>query len=168
MRVRVQDLCSWTFSGFLWLSLQFLVGDYEEGASISDLVKVHPAQRHSGENFNPVAFSQRAVLAIKNIPAKRNQSRELQQAKADIISEWKRLKGLSKTRARHAYMEIIRRWEGFGANLFHVEQTDNETWPKEITLAINRNGVAFFPLGEQRRLVFYPYESVDRLLKLRC
>lgn len=55
---------------------------------------------------------------------------------------------MSKDASRHAYMDIIQGWEGYGANLFDVEQTTNKQWPKELTLAISLQGVGIFPRGE--------------------
>ena len=45
-------------------------------------------------------------------------------------------------------MDIIQGWEGYGANLFEVEQTSNKAWPKELWLAISLQGVGVFPRGE--------------------
>jgi myosin X len=56
--------------------------------------------------------------------------------------------GMSKDAARHAYMDIIQGWEGYGSNLFDVEQTTNKQWPKELTLAISLQGIGIFPRGE--------------------
>ena len=55
---------------------------------------------------------------------------------------------MKKDDARHAYMDIIQGWEGYGANLFEVEQTSNKAWPKELWLAISLQGVGIFPRGE--------------------
>ncbi len=55
---------------------------------------------------------------------------------------------MKKDDARRAYMDIIQGWEGYGANLFEVEQTSNKSWPKELWLAISLQGVGVFPRGE--------------------
>jgi hypothetical protein len=55
---------------------------------------------------------------------------------------------MSKDSARHAYMDIIQGWEGYGSNLFDVEQTSNKQWPKDLTLGISLQGVGIFPRGE--------------------
>ena len=55
---------------------------------------------------------------------------------------------MKKDDARNAYMDIIQGWEGYGANLFEVEQTTVKQWPKELWLAISLQGVGIFPRGE--------------------
>lgn len=44
-------------------------------------------------------------------------------------------------------MKIIKDWDGFGSNLFEVEQQSNKVWPKELWLAINLNGIGIYPRG---------------------
>lgn len=45
-------------------------------------------------------------------------------------------------------MDIMQAWEGYGANLFEVEQTSNKMWPNELWLAISLNGVGVFERGK--------------------
>jgi myosin X len=85
---------------------------------------------------------------------------ELAKIKGKIVDEWKRLRGLDKDGARRQYMEIIQSWDGYGSNLFEVEQTTNKAWPKELWLAISLNGVGIYVRGERKRLGFYKYETV--------
>ena len=67
---------------------------------------------------------------------------------------------MGKDDSRRAYMDIIQGWEGYGANLFEVEQTSNKAWPKELWLAISLHGVGIYVRGERKRLGFYKYETV--------
>jgi hypothetical protein len=64
------------------------------------------------------------------------------------------LQGMGKDDSRRAYMDIIQGWEGYGANLFEVEQTSNKAWPKELWLAISLQGVGIFPRNESVFLCF--------------
>ena len=58
------------------------------------------------------------------------------------------MRGMNKDAARLAYMDIMQAWEGYGANLFEVEQTSNKMWPNELWLAISLNGVGVFERGK--------------------
>lgn len=57
------------------------------------------------------------------------------------------MQGMDTEAARDAYMKIIKDWDGFGSNLFEVEQQSNKVWPKELWLAINLNGIGIYPRG---------------------
>jgi myosin X len=73
---------------------------------------------------------------------------EIAKVKGKIVDEWRKLKGLDKNGARLQYMELIQSWDGYGSNLFEVEQTSNKHWPKELWLAISLNGVGIYVRGE--------------------
>ncbi len=73
---------------------------------------------------------------------------EIAKIKSKIVEEWRKLKGLDKNGARLQYMELIQAWDGYGSNLFEVEQTSNKHWPKELWLAISLNGVGIYVRGE--------------------
>jgi len=167
------------------LRVQYVVGDYEDGAYISDLVRVHPAQQ---EQLLPTAsgagpsgtlrkastvlkgtlrgFGKNTIRVLTGGSIKRSASQasvgdaELAKIKERITAEWKKLKSLDKDGARQQYMEIIQAWEGYGANLFEVEQTSNKMWPNELWLAISLHGVGVFERGKPKRLAFYRYETV--------
>merc|ERR1712146_746668 len=85
---------------------------------------------------------------------------EMAAIKEGIVEEWKQIKGMDKDQARLAFMDIISDWNGYGANLFEVEQTSTKAWPKKLWLAIQLEGVGIFPQGERKCLAFYKYESV--------
>jgi len=57
-------------------------------------------------------------------------------------------------------MNEIHGWNGYGANLFNVEQMSKKEWPRELWLAISLEGVGIFPRGERKCLAFHRYESV--------
>ena len=84
----------------------------------------------------------------------------LAKIKAAIVQEWQRYKGMTADDARIAYMDEIHGWNGYGANLFNVEQVSKKEWPKELWLAISLEGVGIFPRGERKCLAFHRYESV--------
>jgi len=162
------------------LRTQYVVGDYEDGAYISDLVKVHPAQAEQllSESSGALGTLKKAGTLLKGtlrgfgkntlkkltggtIKKETTVSdAELVKIKEKICVEWKKIKGMSKDDARHAYMNIIQSWEGYGANLFDVEQATHKQWPKELWLAISLNGVGIYARGEAKQLAFYKYESV--------
>ena len=156
------------------LRTQYVVGDYEDGAYISDLVRVHPAQQEqllapsasatggSGGTLKRASTVLKGTLrglgkntlrmfsgSIKRSSSSSSVSEtDLQKIKDKIVMEWKKLRGMNKDAARQAYMEIMQSWEGYGANLFEVEQTSNKMWPNELWLAISLNGVGVFERGK--------------------
>eukprot|EP00039_Didymoeca_costata_P001385 m.52055 g.52055 ORF g.52055 m.52055 type:complete len:1903 (+) comp10770_c0_seq2:130-5838(+) len=167
------------------LRTQFVVGDYEDGAYISDLIKVHPAQqpqllsssssggtivgtlKKAGTMFKAKTlrgFGKGTLKKLKGDGTMKGGSKvgdaELEKIKKDIVLAWKPLKGLSPEDARVKFMEIIHSWNGYGANLFEVVQTTNTKWPKELWLAVSLEGVGVFPRGERKCLAFYRYETV--------
>jgi myosin X len=168
---------------------QWMVGDFEEGAYISDVIKVHPAQAEAllaqnsqGTLSSAAGTIKKAVGTIKgtlrgfgkNTLRKLSGGRsgntlkgikvlsdaELNKVKGDIVNQWKTMKGYSQDDARLAYMAIIQSWEGYGANLFEVEQTTTKAWPKELWLAISLRGVGIFERHAPKRLAYYSYETV--------
>jgi hypothetical protein len=155
------------------LTLQFVVGEFEEGAYISDVVRVHPAQQEqllATSAAGPSGTLKKASTMLKGTlrgfgkgtlrmltgggSMKRSSSSstvsdaDLQKIKDKIVVEWKKLKGFSRDKTRQAYMDIVQAWEGYGANLFEVEQTSNKMWPNELWLAISLNGVGVFERGK--------------------
>lgn len=167
------------------LRTQYVVGDYEEGAYISDLVKVHPAQSAalmavgggiSGTLKKAGTLAKKALkgtlrgfgsstlrkLKGQGTIKKSEQisEEELSKIKAAIVQEWQRYKGMTADDARLAYMDEIHGWNGYASNLFNVEQVSKKEWPKELWLAISLEGVGIYPRGERKCLAFHRYESV--------
>lgn len=167
------------------LKTQHTVGDWEDGAYISDLIKVHPAQRPAMINtvssggtivgtlkakakakFGTLkGFGKGTLKALKGgtlKPGDQVSDAELEKIKAAILPLWKQHRGMSPEQARVAYMDKVHSWNGYGANLFEVEQTTMtaQKWPKELWLAISLEGVGIFPRGERKCLAFYRYETV--------
>lgn len=164
------------------LRYQYLVGPWDEGDYVSDLVKVHPLQqaqllaepsssgsgiagtlKKAGTLFKGTlkglgASTLRRLKGETGIDEQR--AKDLEKAKGKILTAWKSLKKLDKDSSRVKYMQIVQSWDGYGANLFEVEQTSNKAWPKELWLAISLNGVGIFPRGERKRIAFYKYETV--------
>ena len=156
---------------------QYVVGDYEDGDYISDLVKVHPAQQpqlmaagsSSGGTIVGTLMKKMKSKTLRGFgkgtlkklkgdatlkPGQEVSPEVLKNIKNQICDSWKKRKGLSRTDARVAFMEIIHSWNGYGANLFDVEQDAKhltgpmKDWPKELWLAISLEGVGVFPRGE--------------------
>lgn len=165
------------------LRMQYVVGDYEEGAYISDVVKVHPAQQaqllgNSGttlgvsSTLKKVAtlakgtlrgFGKNTLRRLKGGTMKKKEGEsdeEVNVIKGKIVEQWTQFKNMTPDDARIGYMDIIHSWNGYGSNLFEVEQTSKKEWPKELWLAISLEGVGIFPRNERRCLAFYRYESV--------
>lgn len=163
------------------LRTQFIIGPYEDGAYISDLVKVHPSQQEqllaqdSGGALGTLkkagtmlkgtlkGFGKNTLKRLTGGTIKKGlnvSDAELAKIKEKIVGEWKKLKGLDKDGARLQYMDIVQSWDGYGSNLFEVEQSSNKHWPKELWLAISLNGVGIYVRGERKRLAFYRYETV--------
>jgi len=168
---------------------QFVVGDYEDGDYISDLVKVHPAQQPQLISGNSSSggtivgtlmkkmksktlrgFGKGTLKKLKGDATLRHGEEVdpalLKKIKEDICKSWKKFKGVTRDDARKQFMEIIHSWNGYGANLFDVEQDAKhlsgpmKDWPKELWLAISLEGVGVFPRGERKCLAFYRYETV--------
>jgi myosin X len=166
------------------LRMQYVVGDYEEGAYISDVVKVHPAQQPqllSVSSGNTIVgtlkkmgkavgtlrgFGSRTLKRLKGGTMKKKDGEPTDEdiviIKQEIVMCWQQLKNMSVDDARIAYMDIIHSWNGYGANLFDVEyvQQTKNGWPKELWLAISLDGVGIFPRNERECLAYYQYESV--------
>eukprot|EP00056_Hartaetosiga_gracilis_P013065 m.213142 g.213142 ORF g.213142 m.213142 type:complete len:1878 (+) comp13789_c0_seq6:2376-8009(+) len=161
------------------LRTQFVVGDYEDGAHMSSLVKVHPAQQPqvSSEAGGTGSTLKKAGTMIKGtlrglgkgtlrrlrggtIKKGEGSDAELKKINDKIVAEWSQMREMTPNECREAYMKIIRSWDGYGANLFEVTQTSQKEWPKELWLAINLEGVGIYPRGQPQRLAFFKYETV--------
>jgi len=164
------------------LRMQYVVGDYEEGAYISDVVKVHPAQQAQllggsgstigvSSTLRKVAtlakgtlrgFGKGTLRKLRGGGTKKSgeSEEEVNVIKGKIVEQWTRCKKMTQDDARIGYMDIIHSWNGYGSNLFDVEQTSKKDWPKELWLAISLEGVGIFPRNERKCLAFHRYESV--------
>jgi myosin X len=167
------------------LRTQYVVGDYIDGAYISDLVKVHPAQaqplmvmgggiagtlKKAGGTLKKAFKGTLRGLGSSTLRKLKGQGtikkseqiseEDLQKIKDAIVQQWMQYKGMSANDARLAYMDEIHQWNGYGANLFNVEQVSKKEWPKELWLAISLEGVGIYPRGERKSLAFHRYESV--------
>jgi myosin X len=166
------------------LRTQYTVGDWMDGAYISDLIKVHPAQQpqllvssSSGgtivgtlkgskkKSFGTLrGFSKGTLKKLRGDgtmrPTVEVDDKVLAKIKDQIVKAWKKLNGLTSEEARIKFMDIIKTWNGYGANLFEVEQVSNPKWPKELWLAISLEGVGIYPRYERKPLAFYRYETV--------
>ena len=145
------------------LRMQYTIGDYEEGAYITDLIKVHPAQhlerrQTKGSSKTKLTVQTSSTFSVAVLET------ELTKIKDDIKKEWMGVKGMQADDARKAFMERIQSWNGYGANLFDVSH-DMTTGPlakspKDLWLAISAEGVGLFPRGERKCLAMYSYEAV--------
>lgn len=164
------------------LRMQHKVGDWEEGAFLSDVIRVHPAQMpqllaSTGNTIGVSSTIKRTINIAKGTlkgfgkstlkrlrggSRKKTEEEEkgINEIKNQVVAQWSDLKGMSESDARIAYMDIIHSWNGYGANLFDVEQTSKKEWPKELWLAISLEGVGIFPRNDRKCLAFYRYESV--------
>ena len=111
------------------LRTQYVVGDYEEGAFMSSLVKVHPAQQPQLLSDTGAAAGgstlKRAGTMIKGTlkGLGRNTIRrlrggtikksdqvsdaEMKKINDKIVKEWSNMRGMSNDDAREAYMQVI-------------------------------------------------------------
>ena len=115
-----------------FLTVQFIVGDYEDGAYISDLVRVHPAQQEqllapsaSGTSSGTLkkastmlkgtlkGLGKGTLRLLSGGSMKRSASAtsvsdtELQKIKDKTVEEWKKLRGANKDVARQRYMDLM-------------------------------------------------------------
>ena len=160
------------------LRTQYTIGDYEDGAYITDLMKVHPAQQPQLLNLASGSSSGGTIMGTLKSGAKKMfrgtlrafskgtsvSKAELTKIKDDIKKVWMHHRGMGTNDARKAFMEKIQSWNGYGANLFDVSH-DMTTGPlakapKDLWLAISAEGVGLFPRNERRCLAMYSYEAV--------
>jgi len=164
------------------LRTQRVVGDWEEGAYTSDLIKVHPAQQSqllAPDSGGVTGTLKRATTMIKGTLKGLGSSTlrrlrgggttkkkddvpdsELDIIKAQINEEWAKLVGMPADDAMDGYMQIITSWSGWGCNLFDVTQATRKDWPKELWLAISLEGVGVYKRNSRERLDFYPYQAI--------
>ncbi|XP_032801914.2 unconventional myosin-X-like [Petromyzon marinus] len=84
---------------------------------------------------------------------------EIQAARAGILDKWQQLRGLGQEQAMARYMAIVQEWAGYGSTLFDVESKEGG-FPKELWLAVGKDGVAVHKRGEPRPLESFTYEQI--------
>uniref|UniRef100_A0A1B6CYN1 FERM domain-containing protein n=2 Tax=Clastoptera arizonana TaxID=38151 RepID=A0A1B6CYN1_9HEMI len=89
--------------------------------------------------------------------------------KLQSIKEWKKViieaynnnSALSSEDAKIEFLKFVFPWSTFGSAFFDVKQmTDQQRFPEDITLAINKNGVFILDSQTREPLTLYPYTEL--------
>ncbi|CAF0829323.1 unnamed protein product [Rotaria sordida] len=84
-------------------------------------------------------------------------------------TEWKKRimtthgqsRNVSSEDAKIKFLKIVYQWATFGSAFFEVKQTSDPTFPEQLLIAINKNGVNLIHPKTKDLLITYPFTSIS-------
>ncbi|KJE90748.1 myosin-X [Capsaspora owczarzaki ATCC 30864] len=152
------------------LMMQYDMGDMDPGIQFdkqcTDFKKYYPMKVENTLANSPISLS-----ALKNTMTgtlrkiKSNfddsQSQEILGIKAQLATEWSKLRGKGNQMALSEFMAILQSWDGYGCTIFDVENPVKEkNIPKNLWLAVGIKGVALYKPGTRECVASYGYETI--------
>ncbi|CAG0896206.1 unnamed protein product [Cyprideis torosa] len=93
---------------------------------------------------------------------------------ADLLKQqnggdWKRLimaahsedAGMSSDDAKIAFLKVVYNWHTFGSAFFEVKQTTDPSYPEQLLIAINKQGVSLIHPQSKDLLTTYPFTRIS-------
>ncbi|XP_070564817.1 unconventional myosin-X-like [Ptychodera flava] len=169
------------------LRLQYVKGNYINGIWIDDLGSYYCLNRLKSnkppkekENESPVKTQEKReniiVGTLRGLG--RGTLRKLQKASSDdsllldevfkedlsatttsVIEKWKSVMGLTAEEAQEKYMNVIRRWPGYGSTIFDVEGKEG-LFLGELWIGVSGRTIAFFRRGDTKPIDEFSYEKI--------
>ncbi|CAF5157455.1 unnamed protein product, partial [Rotaria magnacalcarata] len=68
---------------------------------------------------------------------------------------------VSSEDAKIKFLKIVYQWATFGSAFFEVKQTSDPTFPEQLLIAINKNGVNLIHPKTKDLLITYPFTSIS-------
>ena len=68
---------------------------------------------------------------------------------------------MSPEDAKIKFLKIVFHWATFGSAFFEVKQTSDPTYPEQLLIAINKNGVNLIHPVTKELLITYPFTSIS-------
>ncbi|CAF3534250.1 unnamed protein product [Rotaria sp. Silwood1] len=78
-----------------------------------------------------------------------------------IIAVHAESQNLSPEDAKIKFLKILYQWSTFGSAFFEVKQTSDPTYPEQLLIAINKNGVNLIHPKSKDLLITYPFTSIS-------
>ena len=70
-------------------------------------------------------------------------------------------RNVSPEDAKLEFLRIVYQWITFGSAFFEVKQTSDSTYPEQLLIAINKNGVNLIHPTTKDLLITYPFTSIS-------
>ena len=70
-------------------------------------------------------------------------------------------RNISPEDAKLDFLRIVYQWPTFGSAFFEVKQTSDTTFPEQLLIAINKNGVNLIHPTTKDSLITYPFTSIS-------
>nr|CAB3264150.1 unconventional myosin-X [Phallusia mammillata] len=124
-----------------------------------------PSKKRSGSSlFN--TFRKRGMKKVKEEAESDDMKRtlfleELQDVKSNVLDRWRRLKGMHAEEAVVEYVNLARRWPGYGSYLFKVKNHDAQFGQTLLSLAVSAQGATVFKRGHPQSLDHFSYEKIQ-------
>ncbi|CAF3514389.1 unnamed protein product [Rotaria sp. Silwood1] len=81
--------------------------------------------------------------------------------KKRIMTTHGQSRNLSSEDAKIKFLKIVYQWATFGSAFFEVKQTSDPTFPEQLLIAINKNGVNLIHPKTKDLLITYPFTSIS-------
>lgn len=78
-----------------------------------------------------------------------------------IMTAHHQSRNISPEDAKLDFLRIVYQWSTFGSAFFEVKQTSDPTFPEQLLIAINKNGVNLIHPTTKDSLVTYPFTSIS-------
>ncbi|XP_077978744.1 unconventional myosin-X-like [Glandiceps talaboti] len=169
------------------LRLQYSKGDFVNGTWINDLGSYYGVKRlrssksqKEKENESPSrSHEKRENVIVGTLRGLgRGTLRRLQKAASDdsllidevfkedlsatttsVIEKWKTLTGMSAEDAQEKYMNVVRKWPGYGSTVFDVEGKEG-LFLGELWIGVSSKMIAFYRRGDPKPIDEFTYEKI--------
>ncbi|XP_029197955.2 unconventional myosin-VIIa-like [Acropora muricata] len=81
--------------------------------------------------------------------------------KRTIVAAFNKHAGKSKNDAKISFLKVIYRWPTFGSAFFEIKQTTEPSFPENLLIAINKNGVNLIDPRTKDILATYPFTKIS-------
>ncbi|KAH9370709.1 hypothetical protein HPB48_013984 [Haemaphysalis longicornis] len=95
------------------------------------------------------------------IPADTIKAQSANDWKRAIVTSYNQDAGTSQEDAKIMFLKIIYKWPTFGSAFFEVKQTTEPSYPEQLLIAINKQGVSLIHPVSKEILVTHPFTRIS-------
>lgn len=94
------------------------------------------------------------------VPADQIKIMSTEEWKKHVINSYNQQSGTTVEEAKIAFLRTVSSWPTFGSSFFDVKQTCEPSYPINIKIAINKQGVSLMDPKTKETLVMYPFSRI--------
>jgi hypothetical protein len=106
-------------------------------------------------------FEQITSIISELVPVDCRANKSAEEWKTLIVTSFNKHAGKGAPEAKGLSLKIMQRWPTFGSAFFEVVQHTKPKFPRELTIAINKDGVTFINPADKAVLVARPFSKIS-------